>query len=227
VSALPVSENFRPFAWTKAKAEAAILLAEDALPDVEIAKRAEVSDRQLRTWKQHPDFRSRVEQHVAELEAAMLRYEIAKRRRRVAALDDRWHRMLRVIEARAEAMADDAPGTDTGLLVKQIKVVGTGKTQQTIEEYAVDTGLLKELRAHEEQAAKELGQSVTRQELTGFGGGPIEVEHRGGLTDRERAERLAAFFDLVRARVSGDAGGGQPVAALAGAADAGLPERGG
>lgn len=177
MTAVPIplegSERFRTFGWTKARAEAALLLAEDALPDVEIAARAEVSDRQLRNWKLHPEFRARVQEHVAALEAATLRYAIAKRRRRVAALDDRWHRMVRVIEARAEAMADEAPGTETGLLVRQVKVVGSGRGQQTIEEYALDAGLLRELRATEEQAARELGQWTDKHEHAGPGGAPM------------------------------------------------------
>lgn len=194
MSALSASESFRPFVWTKAKAEAAVLLAENTLPALEIAARAEVTDRQLRTWKQHPEFRERVEAHVAEFEAATLRYEISKRRRRVAALDDRWHRMARVIEARAEAMADEAPGTDTGLLVRQIKVVGAGKSQQTIEEYVVDAALLRELRATEEQAAKELGQWADKHEHTGADGGPMLVAGKVEIryvNDWRRAEQEA------------------------------------
>lgn len=166
----PASENFR---WTAARARAAVLLAEDALTDAEIAARADVSDRQLRTWKRHPEFWARVQEHVAALEAATLRYRIARRRERVAALDERWQLMARVIAARGEAMTGEAPGSETGLLVRQVKVVGSGEHQRTVEEYAVDTGLLRELRGTEEQAAREVGQWADRHELSGTGGGPM------------------------------------------------------
>jgi hypothetical protein len=55
-------------------------------------------------------------------------------------------------------------GGETGLLVRQIKLAASGAT---VEEFAVDTGLLKELRAHQEQAAKELGQWTEKREVTG------------------------------------------------------------
>ena len=58
--------------------------------------------------------------------------------------------MLRVIEERAASpeMAS-VPGGQTGLLFRRVKSVRVGKDVQTIEEYAVDAALLKELRDHE------------------------------------------------------------------------------
>lgn len=52
----------------------------------------------------------------------------------------------------------DVPGGKTGLLVREIKSIGAGPNSREVEEYKVDTGLLKELREHERQAAIELGQ---------------------------------------------------------------------
>jgi hypothetical protein len=43
----------------------------------------------------------------------------------------------------------------------------------TVEEYQVDTGLLKELREHEKQAAQELGQWSEKARVEQ---GPIEVQ---------------------------------------------------
>jgi hypothetical protein len=171
--AAPIAGTYRQFRWSGARRRAAVLVAEDSLTDVEIAARVGIHERQLRNWKADPAFRERVGEHVAALEAVALRYEIAKRARRVAALDDRWHRMARVIEARGREMDGEAPGAETGLLVRQVKVIGTGEQQRTVEEYAVDTGLLRELRATEEQAARELGQWAERQEHAGPGGGPL------------------------------------------------------
>jgi hypothetical protein len=56
----------------------------------------------------------------------------------------------------------DVPGGTTGLLVKDYK--GKDADQPV---YKVDTRLLAELRAHEKQAAEELGQWSEKQELTG------------------------------------------------------------
>lgn len=87
---------------------------------------------------------------------------------RVAALEDRWNRMRTIITARSEDPdLKDIPGGKTGLLVKQIKVVGTGQNAQLVETYVLDTSILQELRAHEQQAAEELGQWITRASQSG------------------------------------------------------------
>lgn len=72
--------------------------------------------------------------------------------------------MLRVIEARSKDMAE-VPGGDTGLLVRKLKSIGSGENTKTVEEYAVDTGLLSELREHEKQAAQELGQWINKSNV--------------------------------------------------------------
>jgi hypothetical protein len=72
----------------------------------------------------------------------------------------------------------EAPGGETGLLTKKLKVIGFGENAELVAEYSVDTGLLKELRAHEEQAARELGQWADKTEISGPGGGPVQLEAR-------------------------------------------------
>lgn len=159
-----MSDSVRKFTMTPQRIRAAILIAEDELSMVEIAAAVGVTDRSLRRWQEYPEFAAKVTEHLAELESAMQRFSIAKRRNRVRALDDRWQRMQRLIAARSEELAEQVAGGETGLLVHQERAIGTGANQQIIDEYVVDTGLLKELRAHEEQAAKELGQWVEKGE---------------------------------------------------------------
>lgn len=169
-------QNETGFTWTAQRERAALLVAEDELSDEKIAESCGVKRVTLYRWKQHPEFSERVAEHVTALEAEMLKYSIAKRRKRIAALDDRWQRMQQVIEARSLDMSGvdrdgipAIPGGITGLLVHQEKAIGTGQNQTIIDEYAVDTGLLRELRAHEEQAAKELGQWTEKKDLTSGG----------------------------------------------------------
>jgi len=65
--------------------------------------------------------------------------------------------MRQVIKERAESPEFAAvPGGKTGLLCKDLK----GRRDTPV--YKVDTGLLAELRAHEQQAAQELSQWQTR-----------------------------------------------------------------
>lgn len=172
----------------RAKRElAAALLAEDRLTDVEIAARAGVSRRTLVRWKQSTQFQQRIAHHQAVQADAVAATGIASRRARVEALNDRWQRLQRIIAERAEAYGGrDAegkplvPGGSTGLLMRY------GKSG----EFALDTGLLRELRAVEEQAARELGQWVDRSRLD--------------LAFAEEIERVAATFGVSPEEVRRD-----------------------
>lgn len=84
---------------------------------------------------------------------------------RVTALEDRWHRMRQVITERSQdPEMQSVPGGSTGLVVMTFKQLGSGKDASVVREYRVDTALLAEIRAHEQQAAEELGQWTTRKE---------------------------------------------------------------
>lgn len=75
--------------------------------------------------------------------------------------------MQQVIAERAEDIElQDVAGGKTGLIVHNVKGVGKGEDFQLIDLYEVDTGLLKELREHEKQAAQELGQWTEKKDLT-------------------------------------------------------------
>lgn len=153
---------------------AAQLIAAGKQTDDAIANSLAIRRETLYRWRQTEDFRARVEALQAEMAAAVVSEGIALRTARVAALNDRWQRMQRVIAERADDPAmDDVPGGETGLLVHSYKMIGGGRDATTVDEYAVDVGLLKELRAHEEQAAKELGQWAEKQEVTGKNGEPL------------------------------------------------------
>lgn len=84
---------------------------------------------------------------------------------RVAALEDRWERMRRIITERANAYEDqDEPGVKTGLLIKQERRIGSGDKAMVTTSYVLDTDILTLLCAHEKQAAEELGQWTKRTE---------------------------------------------------------------
>lgn len=220
--------EIRPFRWDSRRERAAQEVAEDRITDEQIAMNAGVSRKTLAEWKKHPDFATRVEEHIDAYRKIVRERGIGSVDRRVAALDDRWRRMAQVIEARAAGMAGACEGGETGLLVRQTKFVKVfvptkaaqkaldsgqkriddlsdddffpTKEQRPVTEYAVDTGLLAELRSHEKQAAQELGQWVDRQK--------IDV---GSLTNEQIIELL---------------GGGESAAGRAGEADRGGEEAG-
>lgn len=138
--------------------EAVHLVARDKLTNAEIAARVGISTRTLLSWKSNPDFAAAVTEWRNAWRERVMTDGIADQQRRLFRLNDRWRRMQAVIEQRAQDPSMTAPGCNTGLMVRTYKSIGSGLTAEKVEEYEVDTGLLHELRAHEEQAAIELGQ---------------------------------------------------------------------
>jgi transcriptional regulator with XRE-family HTH domain len=153
------------FEWTGERERASELLAARNLTHQEIADSVGIARSTLWEWRRIPEFAARVEEITEENRAETRRIGIADKERRLAALNDRWARMRRVIEERADDPGHrGAPGGSTGLLVRTIKSVRVldaekddPKTAEVVE-FAVDTGLLRELREIEKQAAVELGQ---------------------------------------------------------------------
>lgn len=151
------------FRWTAQRHRAALLLAEDELSDADIADQLGIARSTLAGWKTRPEFAAQVGDYVGELQARMLRYRIAKKRERVKTLDTLHAKLLTVIDERAEE-GMHAPGAGTGLVVRQWKMIGVGRDAEVVEEFSVDNGTIRQIMAIEEQAAKELGQWVEKQQ---------------------------------------------------------------
>lgn len=117
---------------------------------------------------QRPEIQARLAELRKEITASLTDCSIREVETRVRALQDRWTRLNRIIEARgADPDHAKAPGGDTGLLVRTLKQLGRGEDAETVEEFKLDTGLLTEMRATERQAAQELGQWTEKHEHTG------------------------------------------------------------
>lgn len=194
-----VRQNETVFKWDKKRRRAAQLVAAGALSDERIADELRIGRATLFRWREHPDFAAEVSRIVADTAAALKRKGIAEKQNRLDALNDRHDRMRRVIQARATEYADVKTGGETGLLVRQVKGIGKGADFQVIEEYAVDTALLREMRETEKQMAVELGQWTEKTALTD----PTGTKQYDPSTDDERAARIAAIFERARARRDG------------------------
>jgi hypothetical protein len=174
-------QNVTPWEWTDARLLAAQRVADGRQTDEEIAAEAGVHRKTLHLWKHRPEFAARVAELTAALEAAVLKTGIADRRRRVEAMNRRWEGMQRVIDERAaDPDMQSVPGGSTGLLAHDVKIIGAGDSAEKVDVYEVDTGLLRELREVEKQAAQDLGQWTEKREHTGTGpGGAIVVVNLG------------------------------------------------
>jgi hypothetical protein len=125
----------------------------------------------------------------------VLKFGLARRERRLAVLSEVHEKILTLIDARAKDPEMVAiPGGPTGLLVKTNKLSKVGRALQVYEEFKADVGLLRELRAIEKQAARELGQWRDKHELSGADGKPIGIDV-STMTDEQLRERLAKHLE--------------------------------
>ena len=200
------------FTWTATREKAAGLVADARKTEVAIATEAGISERTLRNWKAHPVFAARVDSLVTEAKAAAKALTIANKERRVARLQDRSAKLDQVIAARAEEHAT-VPGGDTGLLVREPKIVKVYNAESTrrrgpssvaeedddderltptggvqiVYEYRVDTGTLAEMRQIEKQAAQEVGEWIEKVAPTKGDGSDLTLADLLGLA-RGRAD---------------------------------------
>jgi hypothetical protein len=168
-----LQRSAKPFRWNRKRTHAAYLLSEGALTDVQIVEKIGIDIATLWRWRQRPEFIALVNQITEDRLAKIHGKGLVELANRVDALNERWRLLQQIREERAQAMEKDAPGSSTGLLTRTVRQIGHGNNAYEVEEYQLDTGLLKELREHEKQAAQELGQWT---EKTRVEQGPIEVE---------------------------------------------------
>lgn len=160
--------------------QAAFLLAMDELTWEQIAEKAGCSKSSIRRWKMDRDFMFLVDEHRRAIRGQIRSHGIAIRENRIAALQRRWDKANRIIEARAaDPEMQEVPGGDTGLVVCEPRTIGAGVNAERVDVFKVDVALMSELRAIEEQAAKELGQWEEKKSLqvTGADGGPVQVKY--------------------------------------------------
>lgn len=155
------------FTWTPPRTKAAELLADGALSEEQVAAQVGVIRKTLYNWRQIPEFNARVAARRAAQRAAIEAKGIADKQNRIAFLNERHVALRQVVRERGEDESiAHIPGATTGYVVRTFKTIGVGPHAQTIEEHGIDTGLLKEFRAHEQQAAQELGEWVEKKDTT-------------------------------------------------------------
>jgi len=155
------------------------LLARNEATREEIAETVGVNSKTIYRWLGDPAFLAQVDEARTAIRVAIRDEGIANKQNRIDALNERHRLMTEVIGARASAhqwrsrgaqeadpegfdfAAYTAAGAETGLMIHTVTYAKDGRR----EEWAVDTGLLKELREHEKQVAQEMGEWTEKREV--------------------------------------------------------------
>ncbi|MDP9364207.1 MAG: hypothetical protein M3Q10_08275 [Chloroflexota bacterium] len=166
---------------SEAKRRAVVLIAEGGKVYQQIADELGITRECLWRWRKEPQFAAALDDLRALLEEETRAYAVANRHDLLEGLTERRERLLRIVAEREEYHRNHEtvhPGATTGYLVKTHKVVGTGAYATTVEEWAVDAGLVKSLNETEKQGAVLAGIWTERQQVEadiGIHAGPPTV----------------------------------------------------
>ncbi len=112
-----ISQNFPSAPLPHARMErAARLVAEDELTDEVIAEQSKVTRRQLTNWKQLPEFKARVAEHVAEITHQIMHSGYCRVDKRLALLNRNVNRLEAIIGAKADLVNSVLDGVGEDLL---------------------------------------------------------------------------------------------------------------
>ena len=164
-------------------------------------------DARIRAYRlviRNPDVSLRQQELTIQLSneviAGVVAREISDRNARITELQARWDwlrtQLKYIVEERSAALAEEAPGGASGLLVRHW-IKGKGKDHVV---YRIDRGVLRLIRLlqeHERRAAEELGQ------LGGKAGIPPEKEELPDFS-RLNDEDLDDFLRLIFKLSSGE-----------------------
>src|SRR5580658_3804193 len=155
-----------PWKWTNRREKVARLVAEDILPDREIARQGGINPSSLYIWRTKPEFMARVDQLVNGYRKRIRSTSIAVVENRIARMVRKLEQIDKVEAERAriyggERFKDAIPGGGTGIVVirryRQVTDPTTGRKQH-LPITAVDTDVVNTEMAILKQAAQDLGQ---------------------------------------------------------------------
>lgn len=154
-----IAQNCPPWQWSGRKDKAARFLAAGEKTLEEICAIIYASRRQLFNWRQQPEFSERVEKYRKIYGENAERLAIGHKLNRLRTYNTIDARIKSVIDARAgHPDYEKVPGGRTGLMARNLKVLGSGIGASVIEVFEFDAALVKELREVNKQAAMELNQ---------------------------------------------------------------------
>jgi len=184
------------FEWDSTKEEAAMLIAVGELTNDEISERLDIGIATLYRWKTYQEFKDRVKELKDAIRKEIMDTSIGDIVQRIRRANKRWMAIDKLIAARGSSLeCKNAPGGDTGLLTYDMKVIGTGPMQQTVEVFTFDAALLREERELQKYVSQELGQWTEKQ----------NVELNGNIKDMSleaRQKEVEAILQAIQRKKS-------------------------
>ena len=180
------AKNGAPLPVLTANQEKAVrLVFLGKLTEEEIATALGLARTTVQRWKREPAFKKRLGELRAELREEMGHGSIADSLERLIERDARWkgHRALRLKRAERFSGSGNEPDKDcdlelaTGMYKKKtLRRFHQGELVSEEIEPIFDMGLYRALHDDELLTAKELGEIVTKAEVSGPGGKPIQMQ---------------------------------------------------
>ena len=161
--------NTHGWAWTQASELAAHLVAEGRLSIPKIAAQCHVSEKTIDRWKKIPDFKTRVDEHLAAMRLRFRTEGFSVPENRIAAKRRRLCAIMGALRKRAGR--PDRGGAEwdrSGYFVQRLRSINAGDGQfYVVTEYELDTGALAALNDLEREIAIETGTYKTKIEHSG------------------------------------------------------------
>ena len=156
------------------------MLADGQRSNEEIAARVGVTASALIRWRREsPEFRARIDEHVAAFRKRITSEGLATKENRIALSKSRAAAIRGVIRARGQLESmQSAPGDSIiqkGIQCLEIRSIGSGDLAREVEEYRIDTGTLAEERACMRQIAIEMGDWKSRSVIQVEGPSIVEI----------------------------------------------------
>lgn len=157
------------WAWNEASELAALLMARGRLTIPKIAAKCQVSEKTIDRWKKSPEFKTRVDEHLAAIRQRFRSEGFAVPENRIAAKRRRLCAIMGAIKKRAgRPDRGGAEWDSSGFFVQRLKSINAGDGQfDVVTEYELDTGALAALNDLEREIAIETGTYKTKIEHSG------------------------------------------------------------
>lgn len=140
------------------KAEVVRMACDEGLSNAVIGDKLGFAAQTIRMWLERPDYKESIHLYYQILEEETYRAAGSVRAKRIQILQLQLDKLLELQRQRGNSYSHIESGGDTGLLVKEIKTVGTGQNAYDVAEYKYDSAVVRDIAMLTKQIAQEKGE---------------------------------------------------------------------